>query len=265
MLAFTEPSFILIQLIEALTINMSYGSVFWLSLWRKRWVKRLLNTLNIGLFKQKALSLVKFSGHLWLQGNGNMFLAVEHIHRHLIRKVVLDHIIDYVKTCLYRDFLDAVAVEFLQLVICQVIDKVLFGSRRLDGKGLLLWVNDDAVTVETFTELLSGEIDLARNEFVVRLGWFNGSRFDFYRLDDRLEICQYVLWWLLYLCLLTFVIETIGSALEFAWFHAPIRTVWNHRRTLHEHGSTDSSHMPAFLLTWSPAKESAVIRIHHRM
>ena len=221
--------------------------------------------MHIRLFKQNALSLVEFSGHFGLQRNGDMLLAVEHIHRHLIRKVVLDHIIDDVKTCLNGDFLDAVAVELFQLFISQVIDKVLLGSSRLYGEGLLLRVNDNAVTVETFTELLIGEIHLTRNKFIVRLGWLDRSGLDLYGLDDRLEVCQHVLRRLLNLSLLTFVIEAIGSVLEFARFHAAIRTVGNHRRTLHEQGSTDSAHVPAFLLTWCPAKETAMIRIHHRM
>ena len=88
----------------------------------------LLNSLNIGLFKQDTLSLVEFGCNLWLQGNGNMLLAVEHIHRHLFVEVVLDNIIDNIKTCLYRNFLDVVARELLQLFICQVIDKVLLCS-----------------------------------------------------------------------------------------------------------------------------------------
>ena len=221
--------------------------------------------MHIRLFKQNALSLVEFSGHFGLQRNGNMLLAVEHIHRHLIRKVVLDHIIDDVKTCLNGDFLDAVAVELLQLFIREVIDKVLLGSSRLDGEGLLLRVNDNAVTVETFTELLICEIHLTRNKFIVRLGWLDWSGLDLYGFDDRLEVCQHVLRRLLNLSLLTFVIEAIGSVLEFARLHAAIRTVGNHWRTLHEQGSTDSAHVPAFLLTGSPAKETAMIRIHHWM
>ena len=135
----------------------------------------------------------------------------------------------------------------------------------MNGEGFLLRVNDNAVTVETFTELLIGEIDLTRNEFVVRLGWLDWSGLDLYGLDDRLEVCQHVLRRLLNLSLLTFVIKAIGSVLEFARLHAAIRTVGNHRRTLHKQGSTDSTHVPAFLLPGSPAKETAMIRIHHRM
>ena len=118
-----------------------------------------------------------------------MLLAVEHVHRHLIREVISNHSIDNVKTCLNGYFLDAVTVELLQLFICQVIDKVLLGSSRLNGEGLLLWVNDNAMTVETFTELLIGEIHLTRNKFAVRLGWFNWSGLDLYGLDDCLEVC----------------------------------------------------------------------------
>ena len=76
-----------------------------------------------------------------------MILAVEHIHRYLIIEVCLNHVIDDVKTCLNRNFLDVIAVELLQLFICQVIDKVLLGSSGLYGQGLLFRVNDNAVTV----------------------------------------------------------------------------------------------------------------------
>ena len=57
-----------------------------------------------------------------------MLLAVEHIHCYLIIEVVIDHIIDDVKTRMYGNLLDIVACEILQLVISQVIDKVLLGS-----------------------------------------------------------------------------------------------------------------------------------------
>ena len=87
-----------------------------------------MNTLNIGLLQQEALSLVEFCCHFWLQRDTYMFLAVEHIHRYLVVEVSLDYIIDDVKTCLNRNFLDAVAVELLQLFLSQVIYKVLLGS-----------------------------------------------------------------------------------------------------------------------------------------
>ena len=123
MLAFTEPSLVFVHLIERLTINMSNGSVFW-------FLSDLLtihDNRNL-CFLQNLLTLVHLLLNSWIELDAYLLLGIEHIHGNLILKVIFDDIVDKVKACLNRNFLDRVIGKFLQLFISKVIDKVLLCS-----------------------------------------------------------------------------------------------------------------------------------------
>ena len=109
---------------------------------------------NIRLFQNQCLTVIQFCFDLWFEFDANLLLGIEHIHRYLLAEVAFDDIIENVETLLNRHFLDGVACQLLDFFLSQVIDEILLGGRGLDGEGLFFWINHDAVTVQTFLELL---------------------------------------------------------------------------------------------------------------
>ena len=114
MLAFTEPS---LALVQVLPIHNTYFIVhrFLLHL---QW---LYGRLQLHLAVQLLL-------HLWTQTDMDALLAVEHIHRYLVCEIILDDIVQYLQSLGYRHLLDGIVGQCLQFIVGQVIHHITFGA-----------------------------------------------------------------------------------------------------------------------------------------
>ena len=252
----TEPALIPVEFIKGITVDMGNSLVF---------LFRSDNDVWIGykmLWQLLTLLFIELLLNFWLQFDGKVFVAIQHIHRYLVMEVTTDNIINDIQTGVYRNILDGVAGQLLDFFIGQVIHKVLLGSRGLDGERLGFSIDMNTMAGQHLLPFVITEIDIGGYQLLIWLGWLLRTRTCLYRRDNTLQVCQDILLWLWSDGLLSFIVETIRARAKFSWLHPAVRTLWHHRRTLHEQGSSNTSHMETVLITGCPAKKAVVESPH---
>ena len=178
-----------------------------------------------------------------------MLCAVEHVFRDTVLEITTDDMVKEVYTLLQGNGLQGVVCQLLDFFLRQVIDEILLGASGLDGKQLLVSINDDAMGREHFLPFLIGEIHIGSDEFLVRLGWLRRTWTGLHGRKVGLQVPQWVcnlIGWLL----ASFIIIAIAAALQLSWTYASVGMFNDHWYI------PDTTKMEAGLLTWHPAEES---------
>ena len=198
------------------------------------------------------LTLLQVLLHLGIQCHIHTLLAVEHVYRQLVSKVILDYLVYHVKPPCQWVILDRVGCQRLHLLVRQVIHHIRRCSLRLHGQRLRLLVNEDAMRSQTLLPLLVGEIHRRGYQFLIGLGWLRASRSARHRSDDSLQILQHILLLWGIALLLTLVIESITAALQLTRLHPAVPAFRHHRCFWEEQPSSHTAQMPSLLTPWCP-------------